>query len=386
MSTPLLVAVAVLPWVLVPLAVLWPLRGSTTLDEYPAEPPAGAPLVSVVIPARDEARNIEACVRSVLASTWPNLEVLVVDDSSSDGTGEIARRIATADARVRVVEAPGLPAGWFGKQWACHTGARAARGTFLLFTDADTRHGPELLTRSMNAMRMRGADLLSVGGRQLTETFWERLIQPHIFLMIVARYGSTERLSRTTDPFGKLANGQYLLAARAAYDAAGGHEAVRAHVAEDLRMAQEWCRLGYSVQLVEGFNHLRTRMYHGLGEIARGWGKNIYAAGRDTLRLGPAGHAVLRLLFPVPALWEIVPAAVAVASVLGLASPGAGAWGAIAYAATSVQWLVVHRVMGVSLPHALLHPLASIAIFGIMTRAAWKGERVEWKGRVYVSR
>jgi hypothetical protein len=256
----------------------------------------------------------------------------------------------------------------------------------LLFTDADTRHGPELLTRSMNAMRARGADLFSVGSRQLMESFWERLIQPHIFSMIVARYGNTERLSRTTDPYGKLANGQYLLVRRDVYGITGGHEAVRAHVAEDLRLAQEWCRRGYSVQLVVGFNHLRTRMYHGFGEVARGWGKNIYAAGRDTLDLGRFGHVALRLFFPLPALWDIVPAAVAVAALFGFVSPAAGAWGAIAYAASSLYWLVVHHVMGAPLRHALLHPLSALVIFGIMTRAAWRGARVEWKGRVYVSR
>jgi chlorobactene glucosyltransferase len=385
-STPLLVALAALPWVLLPLAMLWRLGKSTPLDEYPAEPPMNPPLVSIVIPARDEARNIEACVRSVLCSSWPNLELLVVDDHSTDGTGEIVRRIAASDARVRVIDNPDLPAGWFGKQWACHNGAREARGTVLLFTDADTRHGPELLTRSMNAMRVRGADLFSVGGAQVMESFWERLVQPHIFLLIVARFGSTERLSRTTNPYGKLANGQYLLVRRDVYGIAGGHEAVRAHVAEDLRMAQEWCRLGYSVQLVEGFSHLRTRMYHGLGEITRGWGKNIYAAGRDTLRLGPFGRAALRLFFPLPALWEIVPAGVAIAALFGAVSPAAGAWGAIAYSASSLYWLAVHHVMGAPLPHALLHPLASLVIFGIMARAAWKGGRVEWKGRVYVSR
>lgn len=385
MSTPLLVALAALPWVLLPLAVLWQLRGSRTLDEYPAEPPSDAPLVSVVIPARNEGRNIDACLRSVLGSTWPAFEVIVVDDHSADGTGDLARRAAAADPRVRVIENPDLPAGWFGKQWACHNGARAARGAFLLFTDADTRHGPELLARSMNAMRVRGADLFSVGGAQVMETFWERLVQPHIFSMIVARYGSTERLSRTTDPYGKLANGQYVLVKRAAYDATGGHEAVRAHVAEDLRMAQEWCRQGFSVQVVEGFNHMRTRMYHGFGEIARGWGKNLYAAGRDTVRLGRIGGAMLRLLFPLPALWEIVPAVVGVAALFGAVPAAAGVWAAVAYMASLLYWLAVHHVMGAPLRHALLHPLAALAIFGIMTRAAWKGARVEWKGREYVS-
>src|SRR6185437_14783611 len=119
-----------------------------------------APLVSVIIPARNEARNIERCVRSVLASTYPSLEVIVVDDHSTDATGSIARAMAAHDSRLVVIDAPDLPAGWFGKQWACATGARAARGQLLVFTDADTRHAPDLLSRAVNALRDRDASLL----------------------------------------------------------------------------------------------------------------------------------------------------------------------------------------------------------------------------------
>ena len=238
----------------------------------------------------------------------------------------------------------------------------------------------------MDAMRVRGADLLSVGGTQVMETFWERLLQPHVLTLIFARFGNTERLSRATDPYAKIANGQYMLMRRDAYDSAGGHAAVRTHVAEDLRMAQEWCRLGLSVQLVEGFDHMTTRMYHGFAELARGWGKNLYAAGRDTLPLGPVGRSVLRVTFPFPALWEIVPAAVLVASLFGAARPAAGAWAAIVYAATTFSWVAIHQVVRAPRWYALLHPLAAVALFGIFARSAWKGGRVEWKGRVYVSR
>src|SRR3712207_3544796 len=124
-----------LPWVAFPLLALWRVRGSTTLDQFPVEPPADPPVLSVVIPARNERRNVERCLRSVLTARYPALEVLLVDDHSDDGTGEIARAIAASDARLRVLESPPLPPGWFGKQWACATGARAARGDLLLFAD-----------------------------------------------------------------------------------------------------------------------------------------------------------------------------------------------------------------------------------------------------------
>jgi chlorobactene glucosyltransferase len=378
----LAVAVCAVPWVLVPLAVLWRLRGTRFLDEYSASAPDDAPLVSIVVPARDEARNIEPCLRSILASTWPAFEVIVVDDHSTDDTGTIARRVAAGDARVHVLDAPSLPDGWFGKQWACHNGSLACRGAFLLFTDADTRHGPALLALSMDAARERGADLLSVGGAQVMDTFWERLLQPHIFGLLIARYGNSERMSRSTNPLDKIANGQFLLARRTTYDACGGHAAVRSHVAEDLRMAQEWTRLGYSVQLLAGDAHLATRMYHGLSELMRGWGKNIYAAGKDTLPLRFPGRRVLRVVYPAPALWELAPALVALAALAGFASPAAGAWGAVAYAASTLFWVVVHSVMGAPRRYAPLHPLAAAVVFVMLARAAWAGDRVEWKGRV----
>ena len=386
MSPSVIIVLAALPWVVIPAVVLWRLRDSVSLDAYPAQIPADAPLLSVVLPARNEAHNIEACLRSILVTGYPNLEVIVVDDHSSDGTGGIARRIAATDSRVRVINNPDLPAGWFGKQWACHNGALTANGTLLCFTDADTRHGPELLSRSANAMVARRADLFSVAGSQTMVTFWEKLIQPHIFVLLFAKYGGTEKVSRSTNPYDKIANGQYLLMRRVTYDRAGGHETVRTHVAEDLRMAQEWCRLGFNVHFVTGLEHMSTRMYEGLGEIVRGWGKNVYAAGRDSMKLGPIGHAVLRVIFPFPALWEIVPIGLAIGAVFGVVPPAVGIWGALVFAITAFFWGIVYRLAKQPVAWGLLHPLASMMIFGIFTRAAWKGDRVEWKGRAYQSK
>jgi chlorobactene glucosyltransferase len=380
------IALAALPWLVVPVVVLWRARDTRSLDEYSAAPGAEAPLVSVIVPARNEARNIEACVRSILGTTWPRMEVIVVNDHSTDGTGAIARAVAAKDARVAVIDNPDLPSGWFGKQWACHNGARSAKGAFVLFTDADTRHGAELLARSMNAMRERHADLLTVAGSQLMETFWERLLQPHVFGMLLARYGGTERVSRATNPYAKIANGQFILVRREVYDRAGGHEAVRTHVAEDLRLAQEWTRLGYSVQMVAAFDHMTTRMYEGFGEIWRGWGKNVWAAGRDTVPAGPAGQAFLRVATPLVPLWEIVPAAAIVLALGGGVPAAVGAWGAIVFAINTLFWIAMRAAFRAPRWYAVLHPVAACVIAAMLARAAWRGDRVEWKGRAYVSR
>ena len=198
-----------------------------------------------------------------------------MDDHSSDGTGGIARRVAGGDPRVTIMDAPPLPDGWFGKQWACHSAMQRARGSVLLFTDADTAHGPELLGRAMRALADRPADLISVMGRQELGTFWERLLMPQVFVVIISRYGGLEQMSRSTDPYEKIANGQFFLVRRNAYDRAGGHETVRDHVAEDLRIAQEVCRAGGAVHFLDGRGYLATRMYDGLGELIRGWEKNV---------------------------------------------------------------------------------------------------------------
>lgn len=381
----ILSAIAVVPWALFPLIVLLRMRGATMLSAYAATPPERAVLVSVIVPARNEAHNIEACVRSILGSSWPSIEVIVVNDSSSDETGAIAAAIARMDTRLHVLDAPPLPDGWMGKQWACHTGAAAARGDFLLFTDADTRYTPELVTRAVNALRARAADLLSVGGAQLMETFWERLLQPHIFWILAARYGSPDTMSRSTNPINKIANGQFMLVTRSAYAAEGGHAAVRQHVAEDLRIAQEWTRHGRSVQLVMTTDKFATRMYRGLGEVARGWGKNIYAAGRDTVPLGRVGQRLLRAIFPLPALWEVVPALVAIGWAAGWVGTAFGAWGAAAWLCNTIARAVVHHLMRAPLWMAPLNPLAALVFGGISAGAAWRGSRVTWKDRSYVS-
>jgi chlorobactene glucosyltransferase len=385
-SVPAVVLLAAVPWLAVPCVIFWRLRRTTRLGAFPPTLPTDAPLVSVVVPARNEARNIEACVRSILATTWPAIEVIVVDDHSSDGTGGLARRIAAADHRVRVIDNPDLPDDWIGKQWACHNGQLAARGSFLLFTDADTRHGPALLARAMNAMREGRADLFSVAGSQTMETFWERLLQPHVFGMLVARFGSTDRTNASANPLDKIANGQFMLMRREVYDRAGGHEAVRTHVAEDLRFAQEWTRLGYSVQVVEVFDDMSTRMYAGFGEIWRGWGKNIWAAGRDTIQGGRVVRALFRLVAPLVPLWEIVPALAIILALLGVVPAAVGVWGAIAYAICTVFWIVLHVAFRAPAWYALLNPLASCVLLAMFVRAAWRGDRVEWKGRAYRSR
>ena len=373
------------PWLAAPALVWWRARGSRTLDEEPGTADADAPLVSVIVPARNEAPNIARCVRSVLDTTYPHLELVVVDDQSTDDTAALARAAIGGDPRGRVIATAPLPTGWFGKPWACTTGAEAARGEILLFADADTTHAPDLVTRAVHALRRRGGGLLSVVGRQELGTFWERLVQPQVLAVLLGRYGGTERVNRSRRVVDKIANGQCLLVDRATYDATGGHGAVRGAVAEDLRLAQHVFARGFPVHLVLGERQLATRMYTSLGELVRGWRKNVYAGGRDAMPLGRVGRAVFPLLLLLPPLMSLAPA------VGLLLIPMAGIPADVARAAVVAQgaslafWMGAYRRGGVPAAYALLAPVGAAVLLAIVVQAIARGRRVEWRGREYVS-
>lgn len=375
-----------LPWIVAPLVTAWRAARSRSLDDESAAAPADPPLVSVIVPARDEEANIARCVTSALSTTWPRLEMIVVDDHSRDGTASIANAIAARDPRLRVISAPDLPPGWFGKPWAAATGARAARGSVLCFIDADTVHAPDLLTRTVNAMRSRDAAMVTVAGRQEMLSFWETLLQTQVFAMLAMRYGGTESVNRSRHAWDKIANGQFIAITRAAYDAIGGHGAVRDKVAEDLMLAQRLFLDGHRTALVLGTAQLSTRMYTSLGEIVRGWGKNVFAGGIDAL---PPIRA-LRLLFPLGLtafpVAQLLPIAVLIAVALGAVVPPAiSVWLVATLTATLLGWLAVYLRAGRSPLYALAFPLGAAVLLWIFTGAIVRGRRVRWKGRDYQS-
>jgi len=374
-----------LPWVVPPAVVIFRARHSLSLDDVSDAPPPDTPRVSVVIPARNESRNIERCVRSVLGAAYPDFEVIVINDHSTDGTGDIARRIASEDSRLRVIDAPALPEGWFGKQWACATGARQASGTLLLFTDADTRHSPDLLPRAVNAMRMRRAELLSLAGNQEMHSFWERIIQPQMFALLSIRYGGSEHVSNTKRPVDAIANGQFILVRRDSYDAIGGHAAVRDRVAEDMAMAQTFVAGGRSIALFVANDQLSTHMYASLSELISGWGKNIYAGGRMAALGGALGRASYPfVLLGMPVL-GLVPPIVLLGGLLGLVANQWLLWAAIAVIVSILFWAALYRYMGESAVYAFLYPLGFAMLFVIGLRGVVRGRRVEWKQRSYLS-
>ena len=372
----------ILPWVATVALFFWRARGSRHLDSESDRPPLPAPLVTVIIPARDEAHNIERCLRSAMANHYPAIEIIVLDDHSTDGTGDIARRAATGDSRVRIISPPPLPPGWFGKSWACATGAREARGELLLFIDADTTLATDLIVRLVNAQRSRDADMVSVGGRQELGSFWERVVQPQVFTMILARFGSTERVNRSRWATDKIANGQCILVRRSAYERIGGHGAVRDKVAEDLMLAQAFHRTGHRVSLVLGIPQLSTRMYTSLRELIRGWRKNIYAGAVDALPLGRLGRLVVPVLLIIPPAFVLAPPVTLLLGAAGvlthLVIPAAAATILLMF-----MWALIYRAFDITPAYAVIYPLGSLVLLYIVVTAVGRGRQVAWKGREY---
>jgi glycosyltransferase involved in cell wall biosynthesis len=248
-----------------------PLEPVRSDDSSPTPPPTSGenPLVSVIIPARNEEACLGACLQSLVRQSGILFEIIVVNDASTDGT----RGIAGAFAGVRVLDAGPVPEGWCGKANACHTGAEAARGEWLLFTDADTLHKPGSLARSLREAQDFGASLLSYSPEQEVHGLAERALMPVVFAELARLY----RPKDVCDPASPVAaaNGQYLLITREAYTAVGGHAAVAGDLLEDVALARKVKQSGRNLRFRFGGDAVRTRMYRGYRHMCEGWSKNL---------------------------------------------------------------------------------------------------------------
>ncbi|RME35661.1 MAG: glycosyltransferase [Thermoflexia bacterium] len=239
--------------------------------------PAGLELVSVLVPARNEARNIRRCLESLLAQEYPLIEILVLDDNSTDETTDIVLEIARRDPRVRLLRGSPLPQGWMGKNYACHQLAQHARGEWLLFTDADTEHHPQTVAWALTAAKRNRADLVTLIPRAVTHTFGEALLLPIIPFGVMGGFPLALG-ARLRIPFLTMAIGTFLLFRREAYERIGGHEAVRGEIAEDVVLARRMRKHGGTVLLLDGSEHLNVHFYRGFWETWHGLAKSAFAA------------------------------------------------------------------------------------------------------------
>jgi chlorobactene glucosyltransferase len=260
----------------------------------PGNPSAATPRVSVLVPARNEARRIRACLESLVEQNYPSLEIIVLDDESRDATAEIVRAVGFSSdpgSNRRLLSGAPLPTGWTGKSWACHQLAEAASGEYLLFTDADTVHQPEAISSAMEAAQRFRADLLTLWPQQTAVTFAEKLIIPLLFVVAgsylphwlligaqrapwLARALGPKLLARCSS-----AVGQFLLFRRDRYMAMGGHRTVSEYLVEDIALAREVGKRipeGWRLLTCDGTRLVRCRMYTSAGEIWEGFTKNLW--------------------------------------------------------------------------------------------------------------
>ena len=347
--------------------------------------PEPAPPVTVLVPAKDEAARVERCVTTVLAQDYPNFELVAIDDRSCDGTGRILDDIAARDPRVRVVHVrPGeLPAGWGGKSHALHRGVAVARGSWLLFVDADVWLEPDALGAALAVAVKREFDMVSLVPRFAACGFWEALLQPLAGAATGAMFAiALTNANRNRTAF---ANGQFMLVRREAYERTGGHEAVRGTLSEDTAVARRLKDAGFRPRLGWGDAVASVRMYDSLGSIVRGWSRNFSTGNRGRP-------------------WRIL-AAIAFVVLCCFSAYGAVAWGAYRnahpliaiggwgwIAAGAVHWLLMTLLLGQVYAwsgarrwHALLFPLGAVVLLAIFARSLMicATGRVEWRGTSY---
>jgi chlorobactene glucosyltransferase len=345
------------------------------------------PRVAILVPARNEALNIEACVRSLLAQDYPDFRVHVLDDHSTDGTGELVRRLGLDEANGGLLRGADLPSGWVGKNWACHQLSQVADGEYLLFTDADTIHAPGSLRALVSLALERRAVLVSAWPEQVTKSMGEQLVvsllpflgalaYPFFLLRLLESY---PRLRAWVPQQARrslgAANGQVILFERGGYSRVGGHAALRDHLVEDVALGRAVAsRMGEGLWWVncDGTGMVRCRMYRNFGEVWEGFTKNVRAAFEGGLWQFCAAGVGQVLFFVLPFCWLLGPeshlewarcevALVLLLRVIAILGLG-GAW-----------WSVV------------LHPVAYVLALAIGLNS-WRrsaGAGVRWKGRLY---
>jgi chlorobactene glucosyltransferase len=341
--------------------------------------PKPAPLVSVLIPARNEEENIETCLKSLQKQDYSNFEILVLDDNSTDRTAELVERMAAKDGRIKMIRGEPLPEGWAGKPFACYQLAEKARGSWFLFVDADTTHAPHMLRSTLALALELKPSLLSGFPRQLAESLPEKIGMPVLYFVIMS-WMPLWWLQRSKEPRPSLTIGQFILFPREEYWRIGGHMAVKDKILEDVWLGVETVRHGGRHVAIDLSSVVSTRMYQGMWEMWEGLVRSIYAI----VAISPAalfGLLIAGFVFylaPFYWLWN---------AYFSAAAPADWRYIVIFQVAMIIfmRWLVDNRFKEPFIS-AFVHPVGfSFLILAVMY-AGWRlviGKSVRWKDRLY---
>jgi chlorobactene glucosyltransferase len=262
------------------------------------------PLVSILIPARNEERHIERCLTSLRNQVYKNYEILVLNDNSTDHTLDILNRIAAEDSRVRVLNGKPLPDDWYGKPFALHQLTQEARGEILVFTDADTVHTPTSIAWAVTNLQGLNADMVSGFVGQIFKSFGEIVTIPLMFFL--TGFAIPLFLNRFVKvPWFAAAIGQFIVVKRNVFDAIGGCETFRKKTSEDIYMSRYIKSKGYNTRFLNITEHVKCRMYHGYHSAVEGIGKNIFdfLGKSSTLMFFLIIAVFFFLFFPFPLLF-----------------------------------------------------------------------------------
>lgn len=234
------------------------------------------PLVSILIPARNEEKNIRRCLRSLIRQDYPNFEILVLNDNSTDRTAQVTKEIASKHNNIKIIDGKPLPDGWLGKSFACFQLAKQAKGSYFLFTDADTLHFKSSVSSAMGAILANGLDAISVFARQITVTIHERMMV-HFANYFLLSFMPFILIRHSKNPLFCTAIGQFLLFKREVYEEIGGHEAIKKEILDDIHISKQVKRHGFKFMVFDGKNNFYCRMYKNLREVIGGYSKVLSA-------------------------------------------------------------------------------------------------------------
>jgi chlorobactene glucosyltransferase len=335
-----------------------------------------------VVPARNEADDIEATVRHHLAQEYPSFEVVVVDDRSTDGTSEVLARLAAEDPRLTVVPGVEPPAGWLGKPHALFQGTRRASGELFLIADADVRYGPTSLADAEAMLEEGSLDLLALFPRLEMEGFWENVLMP--YLAVSYFFGPAFWVNSDAQKRFAAGGGAGMLVRASSYRAAGGHEALRASVIDDIGLAVRVRRAGGRCRMAMADEQVRLRMYRGFRQVFDGFTKNISFVFDGGMGLFLAASMLFTLL-----AWSL-PAVVLLAAALGASVPSRDVTlAAFSFLATVVARAGLSAYLKYPLWTSVTQPFTAAVWSAILARSlTWRfvHRRVYWRGRTYDAR
>lgn len=370
----MLPTLALIPWLLLVASLLFLIWRRPRLEDYPRTPGA-TPRVSIIVPTHNDAGRVGLCLSTLLGCEYPDYEVVVVDHQSVDGTREIVEALRQRTPhRLRLLRTEELPEGRPWRAWACRVGAREATGDLLLFTEPGTIHDGELLGRAVSALQAEQADLLTVQPRLTMHGFWERLVMPHIWLVLRARFPSARLVNRSRSPRNAVAHHQFLLFRRESYEGIGGHDVVGPGSVEDLAVPQAVAQAGMDVFLVHGDAYLEARMVRSFGDITTDWTAAVPPAARTTV----APWAAVFIPWVVVALPVVFFVAPPLLLALGLLTPGWGGlalWGFRTSLLALVFWLVIYAVHRIRPAYAVAYPVGALATAVLFVRSIFRHDR-----------